>query len=164
MSTCATCDGFFFKDQHIAVVGGGDSAMEEATFLTKFGSKVTLIHRSENFRASKIMLARARENETIEFLTNTVVESVEEKDGKVGGLNVLDVETGERSVLDATAMFVAIGHDPRSGFLEGQVETDAAGYVLVKDPSTATSVPGVFACGDLVDLSLIHISEPTRPY
>ncbi len=151
VSTCATCDGFFFKDQHIAVVGGGDSAMEEATFLTKFGSKVTLIHRSENFRASKIMLARARENETIEFLTNTVVESVEEKDGKVGGLNVLDVETGERSVLDATAMFVAIGHDPRSGFLEGQVETDAAGYVLVKDPSTATSVPGVFACGDLVD-------------
>ena len=151
VSTCATCDGFFFKDQHIAVVGGGDSAMEEATFLTKFGSKVTLIHRSENFRASKIMLARARENEKIEFLTNTVVESVEEKDGKVGGLNILNVETGECSVLDATAMFVAIGHDPRSGFLDGQVETDAEGYVVVTEPSTRTSVPGVFACGDLVD-------------
>jgi len=151
VSTCATCDGFFFKDQHIAVVGGGDSAMEEATFLTKFGSKVTLIHRSENFRASKIMLARARENEKIEFLTNTVVESVEEKDGKVGGLNILNVETGERSVLDATALFVAIGHDPRSGFLDGQVETDDEGYVVVTEPSTRTSVPGVFACGDLVD-------------
>ncbi|MEH0147954.1 thioredoxin-disulfide reductase [Corynebacterium sp. Q4381] len=151
VSTCATCDGFFFKDHHIAVVGGGDSAMEEATFLTKFGSKVTLIHRSENFRASKIMLERARENDKIEFLTNTVVESVEDEGGKVGGLNVLNVETGERSVLDATAMFVAIGHDPRSGFLEGQVAVDEGGYVEVADPSTLTSVPGVFAAGDLVD-------------
>ena len=151
VSTCATCDGFFFKDQHIAVVGGGDSAMEEATFLTKFGSKVTLIHRSENFRASRIMLERARENEKIEFLTNTVVESVVDADGKVGGLNVLNVETGEKSVLDATALFVAIGHDPRSGFLEGQVGVDEGGYVTVEDPSTRTSVKGVFACGDLVD-------------
>ena len=151
VSTCATCDGFFFKDQHIAVVGGGDSAMEEATFLTKFGSKVTLIHRSENFRASRIMLERARENEKIEFLTNTVVESVVDADGKVGGLNVLNVETGEKSVLDATALFVAIGHDPRSGFLEGQVAVDEGGYVTVEDPSTRTSVDGVFACGDLVD-------------
>ncbi|OEX92179.1 thioredoxin-disulfide reductase [Corynebacterium sp. BCW_4722] len=151
VSTCATCDGFFFKDQHIAVVGGGDSAMEEATFLTKFGSKVSLIHRSENFRASKIMLARAQENEKIEFVTNTIVESVLEQDGKVGGLNVLNVDTGEKSVLDATAMFVAIGHDPRSGFLEDQVATDEGGYVLVREPSTATSVAGVFACGDLVD-------------
>ncbi|WP_311389751.1 thioredoxin-disulfide reductase [Corynebacterium haemomassiliense] len=151
VSTCATCDGFFFKDQHIAVVGGGDSAMEEATFLTKFGSKVTLIHRSENFRASKIMLERARENEKIEFLTDTVVDSVVEADGKVGGLNIRNVVTGEESVLDATALFVAIGHDPRSAFLDGQVAVDEGGYVEVAEPSTSTSVAGVFACGDLVD-------------
>ena len=151
VSTCATCDGFFFKDQHIAVVGGGDSAMEEATFLTKFGSKVTLIHRSENFRASKIMLERARENDKIEFLTDTVVDSVVEADGKVGGLNIRNTVTGEESVLDATAMFVAIGHDPRSAFLDGQVAVDEGGYVEVAEPSTSTSVQGVFACGDLVD-------------
>lgn len=151
VSTCATCDGFFFKDQHIAVVGGGDSAMEEATFLTKFGSKVTLIHRSENFRASKIMLERARENEKIEFLTDTVVDSVVEADGKVGGLNIRNTVTGEESVLDATALFVAIGHDPRSAFLDGQVAVDEGGYVEVAEPSTSTSVAGVFACGDLVD-------------
>lgn len=151
VSTCATCDGFFFKDHHIAVVGGGDSAMEEATFLTKFGSKVTLINRSQRFRASKIMLERARADEKIEFLTDTVVESVIDDGGKVGGLNVLNTETGERSVLDATALFVAIGHDPRSGFLEGQVAVDEGGYVRVQEPSTLTSVPGVFACGDLVD-------------
>lgn len=151
VSTCATCDGFFFKDQHIAVVGGGDSAMEEATFLTKFGSKVTLIHRSENFRASRIMLERAKENEKIEILTDTIVESVVEADGKVGGLNLRNVQTGETSVLDATALFVAIGHDPRSGFLDGQVAVDEGGYVEVAEPSTRTSVAGVFACGDLVD-------------
>ncbi|OIR43676.1 thioredoxin-disulfide reductase [Corynebacterium sp. NML130628] len=151
VSTCATCDGFFFKDQHIAVVGGGDSAMEEATFLTKFGSKVSIIHRSENFRASQIMLERARANEKIEFITHSVVEEVVEKDGKVGGLKVRNVQSGEESVLDATALFVAIGHDPRSAFLEGQVATDEGGYVLVDAPSTRTSVPGVFACGDLVD-------------
>ena len=151
VSTCATCDGFFFKDQHIAVVGGGDSAMEEATFLTKFGSKVTLIHRSENFRASKIMLERARDNEKIEFLTDTVVDSVVEADGKVGGLNIRNTVTGEESVLDATALFVAIGHDPRSAFLDGQVAVDEGGYVEVAEPSTSTSVQGVFACGDLVD-------------
>lgn len=151
VSTCATCDGFFFKDQHIAVVGGGDSAMEEATFLTKFGSKVSIIHRSENFRASQIMLERARANEKIEFITHSVVEEVVEKDGKVGGLKVRNVQSGEESELDATALFVAIGHDPRSAFLEGQVTTDEGGYVLVDAPSTRTSVPGVFACGDLVD-------------
>lgn len=151
VSTCATCDGFFFKDQHIAVVGGGDSAMEEATFLTKFGSKVSIIHRSENFRASQIMLERARANEKIEFITHSVVEEVVEKDGKVGSLKVRNVQSGEESVLDATALFVAIGHDPRSGFLEGQVATDEGGYVVVDAPSTRTSVPGVFACGDLVD-------------
>ena len=151
VSTCATCDGFFFKDQHIAVVGGGDSAMEEATFLTKFGSKVTLIHRSENFRASQIMLERARANDKIEILTNTVVDSVVEADGKVGGLNIRNTATGAESVLDATALFVAIGHDPRSGFLAGQVAVDEGGYVQVAEPSTSTSVEGVFACGDLVD-------------
>ncbi|MCO6395089.1 thioredoxin-disulfide reductase [Corynebacterium sp. MC-17D] len=151
VSTCATCDGFFFKDQHIAVVGGGDSAMEEATFLTKFGSKVSIIHRSENFRASQIMLERARANEKIEFITHSVVEEVVEKDGKVGGLKVRNVQSGEESVLDATALFVAIGHDPRSAFLEGQVATDEGGYVVVDAPSTRTNVPGVFACGDLVD-------------
>lgn len=151
VSTCATCDGFFFKDQHIAVVGGGDSAMEEATFLTKIGLKVSIIHRSENFRASQIMLERARANEKIEFITHSVVEEVVEKDGKVGGLKVRNVQSGEESVLDATALFVAIGHDPRSAFLEGQVATDEGGYVLVDAPSTRTNVPGVFACGDLVD-------------
>ena len=151
VSTCATCDGFFFKDHHIAVVGGGDSAMEEADFLSKFGSKVTLIHRSENFRASKIMLQRAKDNDKIEFLTDTIVEEVIDGGGKVQGLNVRNVVTGEASVLDATAMFVAIGHDPRSGFLEGQVATDEDGYVQVAEPSTATNVPGVFAAGDLVD-------------
>lgn len=151
VSTCATCDGFFFKDQHIAVVGGGDSAMEEATFLTKFGSKVTIIHRSETFRASQIMLDRAKSNEKIEFLTFSTVESVVEKDGKVGGLNIRDTRTGEERVLDATALFVAIGHDPRSGFLDGQVATDEQGYVTVASPTTATNVDGVFACGDLVD-------------
>ena len=151
VSTCATCDGFFFKDHHIAVVGGGDSAMEEATFLTTFGSKVSIIHRSENFRASQIMLDRARDNEKIEFITNTVVDEVQEADGKVSGLKVRNTQTGEESVLDATALFVAIGHDPRSAFLEGQVATDEGGYIQVEDPTTKTSVPGVFAAGDVVD-------------
>ena len=151
VSTCATCDGFFFKDQHIAVVGGGDSAMEEATFLSRFGSKITLIHRREEFRASQIMLDRARANEKIEILTNTVVEEVLEDGGKVAGLRLKNTVTGEESELDATAMFVAIGHDPRSGFLDGQVATDAEGYVTVEHPSTKTSIPGVFAAGDLVD-------------
>ena len=151
VSTCATCDGFFFKDHHIAVVGGGDSAMEEATFLTTFGSKVSIIHRSENFRASQIMLDRARDNEKIEFITNTVVDEVQEADGKVSGLKVRNTQTGEESVLDATALFVAIGHDPRSAFLEGQVAVDEGGYIQVEDPTTKTSVPGVFAAGDVVD-------------
>ncbi|WP_342318739.1 thioredoxin-disulfide reductase [Corynebacterium mayonis] len=151
VSTCATCDGFFFKDQHIAVVGGGDSAMEEANFLTKFASKVSLIHRSENFRASKVMLERARSNDKIDFITHTLVEGVQEADNKVSGLKIRNLIDGTERVLDATAMFVAIGHDPRSGFLNGQVATDSKGYVLVEDPSTRTNVAGVFACGDLVD-------------
>ena len=166
VSACATCDGFFFKGHNIAVVGGGDSAMEEATFLTKFAESVTIIHRSENFRASKIMLERAKENKQIKWLTNTTVERVLEKDGKVGSLEVKNVLTGELSELDVTAMFVAIGHDPRSGFLEGQVATNAAGYVEVEQPSTKTSLPGVFACGDLVDdhypVSYTHLTLPTK--
>lgn len=151
VSTCATCDGFFFKGHNIAVIGGGDSAMEEATFLTKFAESVTIVNRSENFRASKIMLDRAQDNEQIKWETNKVVERVLEDDGKVGGLELKDVETGETSILDVTAMFVAIGHDPRSSFLNGQVKLNDNGYVEVDQPSTKTSLPGVFACGDLVD-------------
>ena len=151
VSTCATCDGFFFKDHNIAVIGGGDSAMEEATFLTKFADSVTIVNRSENFRASKIMLERAQANEKIKWETNKVVEEVIEADGKVGGLKLKDVTNGETSTLDVTAMFVAIGHDPRSSFLNGQVELNDNGYVVVEQPTTKTSQPGVFACGDLVD-------------
>ena len=151
VSTCATCDGFFFKGHHIAVVGGGDSAMEEATFLTKFAETVTIIHRREEFRASKIMLERARANPQIKWELNKTVEKVIEVDGKVGGLELKDTVTGETSTKDFTAMFVAIGHAPRSEFLEGQVATNEEGYVVVEQPSTRTNVDGVFACGDLVD-------------
>ena len=151
VSTCATCDGFFFKGHHIAVVGGGDSAMEEATFLTKFAETVTIIHRREEFRASKIMLERARANPQIKWELNKTVEKVIEVDGKVGGLELKDTVTGETSTKDFTAMFVAIGHDPRSEFLEGQVATNEEGYVVVEQPTTRTNVDGVFACGDLVD-------------
>ena len=139
------------EGKRVVVIGGGDSAMEEATFLTKFAESVTIVNRSENFRASKIMLDRAQDNEQIKWETNKVVERVLEDDGKVGGLELKDVETGETSTLDVTAMFVAIGHDPRSSFLNGQVKLDDNGYVEVDQPSTKTSLPGVFACGDLVD-------------
>lgn len=151
VSTCATCDGFFFKGHTIAVVGGGDSAMEEATFLTRFAEKVYLIHRREAFRASPIMLERARENQKIEFLTNKTVSAIHQEAGKVSGLELTDTRSGQKSELDATALFVAIGHDPRSAFLAGQVELNPAGYVRVAEPSTRTSLDGVFACGDLVD-------------
>ncbi|MDN6552390.1 MAG: thioredoxin-disulfide reductase [Corynebacterium flavescens] len=151
VSTCATCDGFFFKGHNIVVVGGGDSAMEEATFLTKFAETVTIVNRSENFRASKIMLERAKNNPKIRWELNKVVTLVIEGEGKVAGLAVKDVRTGEESQLDVTAMFVAIGSDPRSAFLDGQVELKEDGYVKVHEPSTHTSLPGVFACGDLVD-------------
>ncbi|MCF4007635.1 thioredoxin-disulfide reductase [Corynebacterium uropygiale] len=150
VSSCATCDGFFFRDHDIAVVGGGDSAMEEATFLTKFARSVTIIHRREEFRASPIMLERARANEKIRFITNATVNKVLGEE-KVSGLELRDTQTDELSTLDVTAMFVAIGHDPRSEIVREQVECDDAGYVTVSHPSTATSVPGVFACGDLVD-------------
>lgn len=151
VSYCATCDGFFFRDQHIAVIGGGDSAMEEATFLTKFASKVSLVHRRDEFRASPIMVDRAKADPKIDIITNAVVDQVVEKDNKVGGLILRDTQTGETRELDATAMFVAVGHDPRSGFLDGAVELRPGGYVKVTEPSTRTNVPGVFACGDLVD-------------
>lgn len=151
VSSCATCDGFFFKGQEIAVIGGGDSAMEEATFLTKFADKVTIVHRREEFRASAIMLERAKANEKIEWALNKTVDHVIEADNKVAGIMLKDTITGELSELPVAAMFVAIGHDPRSGFLDGQVALKEGGYVKVTEPSTATSVPGVFACGDLVD-------------
>jgi thioredoxin reductase (NADPH) len=150
VSACATCDGFFFKDQDIAVVGGGDSAMEEATFLTRFARSVTLIHRRDEFRASKIMLERARANDKITFLTNTAPIAVE-GDTTVTGLRVRNVVTGEESTLPVTGLFVAIGHDPRSELVRGAVEVDPDGYVLVRAGSTETSLPGVFAAGDLVD-------------
>ena len=150
VSACATCDGFFFKDQDIAVIGGGDSAMEEATFLTRFARSVTLVHRREEFRASKIMLERARENDKITFLTNTAVLAVE-GDTTVKGLRVRDVVTGEESTLPVTGVFVAIGHDPRSELVRGAVDLDPDGYVLVQGRTTATSLDGVFAAGDLVD-------------
>jgi thioredoxin reductase (NADPH) len=150
VSTCATCDGFFFRDQDIAVVGGGDSAMEEATFLTRFARSVTLIHRREEFRASKIMLERAKANDKIKFLTNTQVTSIE-GDPKVSAIRLRNAVTGEESELAVTGVFVAIGHDPRSELVRGQVDLDAEGYVLVKGRTTSTSIDGVFAAGDLVD-------------
>ena len=151
VSSCATCDGFFFRDKPIVVVGGGDSAMEEATFLTKFGSSVTIVHRREEFRASKIMLERARENEKISFILNTTVDQVVAgSTGSVEKLCLRNTVTGETSELETAAMFVAIGHDPRSELVRDQVEVDEDGYVLTGQ-TTATSIPGVFACGDLVD-------------
>ncbi len=150
VSTCATCDGFFFRDQDIAVVGGGDSAMEEATFLTRFARSVTLIHRRDEFRASRIMLERARANDKIKFLTNTQVTAIE-GNPKVSGIRLRNAITGEESTLAVTGVFVAIGHDPRSELVRGQVDLDAAGYVQVEGSTTSTSVEGVFAAGDLVD-------------
>lgn len=150
VSACATCDGFFFRDQDIVVVGGGDSAMEEATFLTKFARSVTLVHRREEFRASRIMLERAKANEKIRFVTNAEpVEVLGET--SVTGLMIRDTVTGEQSTLEVTGMFVAIGHDPRSELVKGQVDLDQSGYVQVQSPTTATTAEGVFAAGDLVD-------------
>jgi thioredoxin reductase (NADPH) len=151
VSSCATCDGFFFREQHIAVVGGGDTAMEEASFLTKFASQVTIIHRRDEFRASKIMAGRALANPKISVVWNTVVEEILGTDGKVSGVRVRDVKSGETKVLPVTGVFVAIGHDPRSELFHGQVDMDINGYILVESPSTRTNLPGVFAAGDLVD-------------
>jgi thioredoxin reductase (NADPH) len=150
VSACATCDGFFFRDQDIAVVGGGDSAMEEATFLTRFARSVTIVHRRDDFRASKIMIERAKNDPKMAWRTNAVVTEVL-GEGSVSGLRLRDTKTGEESILDVTGMFVAIGHDPRSALVSGQVDVDEAGYVTVQAPSTRTGIPGVFACGDLVD-------------
>ncbi len=150
VSACATCDGFFFRDQDIAVIGGGDSAMEEATFLTRFARSVTIVHRREEFRASRIMLERAKSNEKISFVTNAEVLEMQGDTG-ITGLRIKDTVTGEERVLDVTGIFVAIGHDPRSELVRGQVDLDDDGYVRVQAPTTATSIDGVFAAGDLVD-------------
>ncbi len=145
VSSCATCDGFFFRDQDIAVIGGGDSAMEEATFLTRFARSVTIVHRRAEFRASKIMVTRAKQNEKIRWRTGVTVERVAGE----GGITYL--ELSDSSKLEVTGMFVAVGHDPRSELIRDQVQTDAEGYVQVDAPSTATNLDGVFAAGDLVD-------------
>jgi len=151
VSSCATCDGFFFRNQHIVVVGGGDSAMEEASFLTRFAETVTIIHRRHEFRASKIMADRALANPKIKVEWNSVVTEIHEDDGKVGGVTVKDVVSGAERKLDVTGVFVAIGHDPRSELFKGQIDLDDEGYVQVDQPSTRTNIPGVFAAGDLVD-------------
>lgn len=150
VSYCATCDGFFFKEQAIAVVGGGDSAVEEATFLTRFASKVYLIHRRDELRASRIMQKRAQDDPKIEFVWNTEVVDILGED-KVTGVTLKDTKTGETKNLSLTGIFVAIGHIPRSELLIGQIDLDDAGYVLAKPGSTKTNIEGVFACGDLVD-------------
>ncbi|MFL6129019.1 MAG: thioredoxin-disulfide reductase [Mycobacteriales bacterium] len=150
VSWCATCDGFFFRDQDIVVVGGGDTAMEEATFLTRFARSVTVLHRRDSLRASRIMQERAFSNEKIEFVWDTEVVEVL-GDQSVTGVRVRNVRTGEESGLPATGLFIAIGHDPRSELFHGQVRLDENGYVLVDAPSTHTSAPGVFAAGDVVD-------------
>ncbi|MEV7551963.1 thioredoxin-disulfide reductase [Amycolatopsis sp. NPDC089917] len=150
VSSCATCDGFFFRGQDIVVAGGGDSAMEEATFLTKFAKSVTIVHRRDEFRASKIMLERARANEKIAWKLNSEITGVV-GEGKVEGLTLTDTMSGEKSSLEATGFFVAIGHDPRSELVRGQVELDGSGYVITRGRTSWTNVPGVFAAGDLVD-------------
>ena len=150
VSWCATCDGFFFREQEIAVVGGGDTAAEEATFLTRFASKVYLIHRRDELRASKVMADRVLSNEKIEPVWNSQVVDVLGED-KVSGIVVEDTVTGDRREIPVTGLFIAIGHDPRSELVAGQVDTDDEGYVTVQAPSTRTNINGVFACGDLVD-------------
>jgi thioredoxin reductase (NADPH) len=150
VSWCATCDGFFFRESDIAVIGGGDSALEEAMFLTRFARSVTLVHRRDSLRASKIMQDRAMANPKVKFAWDSVVEEVLGED-RVSGLRLRNVKTGEDSVLPVTGMFVAIGHDPRSELFAGQLPLDAEGYLLVEHPSTRTAIDGVFAAGDVVD-------------
>jgi thioredoxin reductase (NADPH) len=150
VSWCATCDGFFFRDQDIAVVGGGDSAVEEATFLTRFARSVTMIHRRDELRASKIMAERAHNDPKISFAWNSEVTELH-GDAKLSGVTIRDINTGDTRELTITGLFVAIGHDPRSELLKGQVDLDPNGYVLTGAGTTATNLSGVFACGDLVD-------------
>ena len=150
VSWCATCDGFFFRQQEIAVVGGGDTAAEEATFLTRFADKVYLIHRRDELRASKVMAERVLTNEKIEPVWNSQVVDVL-GDDKVNGIMIEDTITGDTRELPVTGLFIAIGHDPRSELIAGQIDLNDAGYVLVDAPNTRTNLPGVFACGDLVD-------------
>jgi thioredoxin reductase (NADPH) len=150
VSWCATCDGFFFREQDIAVIGGGDSAIEEATFLTRFARSVTIVHRRDALRASKIMQERAMSNPKIQFVWNSVVTEMLGED-RVTGLRLRDVNTDAESILPVTGVFVAIGHDPRSDLFKGQLATDEDGYLLVREPSTRTAIPGVFASGDVVD-------------
>lgn len=152
VSYCATCDGFFFKDKPIVVVGGGDSAMEEADFLSRYGSSVTLIHRRDEFRASKVMLDRVRNNDKISIVTNTeVTEIVGSADSGVTSLRLRNTADGSESTLDTAAIFIAIGHIPQSGFLGDAIELDSEGYIVSSGVGTATSVPGIFAAGDAVD-------------
>jgi len=150
VSWCATCDGFFFRDQDIAVVGGGDSALEEATFLTRFARSVTVVHRRDALRASAIMQDRARANPKIRFAWDSVVTEVVGED-RVAGIKLQNTKTGEESFLEVSGIFVAIGHDPRSELFTGQLEMDDEGYLIVDQPSTRTKIPGVFAAGDVVD-------------
>jgi thioredoxin reductase (NADPH) len=151
VSACATCDGFFFKDRDIMVVGGGDSAMEEAVFLTKFADKVTIVHRRDEFRASPIMIDRARANDKIEFVTPAVVEEVLAEGGQTAGVRIRDLNTGETRDISAQGLFVAIGHDPNTKLFLDQLDHDAAGYLVTKLGSTETNIEGVFAAGDVVD-------------
>jgi thioredoxin reductase (NADPH) len=150
VSWCATCDGFFFRDQDIAVVGGGDTAMEEAIFLTRFARSVTVIHRRDQLRASKIMQDRAFANDKIRFMWDSQVVEIL-GDDRLTGVRVRNTRTGEESTLDVTGLFIAIGHDPRSELFAGQLDTDADGYLIVQSPTTKTKIPGVFAAGDVVD-------------
>jgi thioredoxin reductase (NADPH) len=150
VSWCATCDGFFFREQDIAVIGGGDSAMEEATFLTRFARSVTVVHRRDTLRASKIMQDRAYDNPKIKFLWDSEVVAME-GDQKLAGLRVRNVKTGQEDVLPVSGVFVAIGHDPRSELFTGQLATNPEGYLIVDHPTTRTAIEGVFACGDVVD-------------
>ena len=150
VSWCATCDGFFFRDKAIVVAGGGDSAVEEATFLSRFGSSVTIVHRRDELRASKIMRARAESDPKISFAWNSQITGIN-GETKVESINLRDTITGEDRTIPADGLFIAIGHEPRSELVVGQVDLDAAGYVTVEGRTTRTSLPGVFACGDLVD-------------